>query len=161
MQLTIISGGQTGADRGGLEAALELGIPHGGFCPKGRRAEDGIIPPQFCLTETPSTSYIPRTRANILTSDATILFAYGGVIKGGSRMTYDLCVRIKKPVLVIVLHQGLSDSDAAPAQTIRGKVETLYAYCKRPITLNIAGSRESKAPGIQARVKGILVAALR
>lgn len=58
----VISGGQTGADRGGLDAAIDLGLPHGGFCPKGRRAEDGVIPGRYQLEETESADYTERTR---------------------------------------------------------------------------------------------------
>jgi hypothetical protein len=62
----IISGGQTGADRGGLTAAIKLGIPHGGWCPKGRRAEDGQVPACYHLEETGSSSYQARTKRNVL-----------------------------------------------------------------------------------------------
>jgi hypothetical protein len=61
----VISGGQTGADRSGLDAAIDLGLPHGGFCPKGRLAEDGVIPPRYQLEETASAEYDERTRKNV------------------------------------------------------------------------------------------------
>lgn len=70
----IISGGQTGADRGGLDAAIHCGIPHGGWCPKGRIAEDGVIPADYYLNEMASPEYLPRTKANVVDSDATVIF---------------------------------------------------------------------------------------
>jgi predicted Rossmann-fold nucleotide-binding protein len=62
----IISGGQTGADRAALDTAIEKGIPHGGWIPKGRKTEDGTLPEQYNLQEMPTTSYPKRTEKNIL-----------------------------------------------------------------------------------------------
>jgi len=56
----VVSGGQTGADRAGLDAAMALGIPVGGWCPRGRRAEDGPIPAIYPLTETSLSSCLWR-----------------------------------------------------------------------------------------------------
>jgi len=70
----IISGGQTGADRGGLDAAIHCGLPHGGWCPKGRKAEDGLIPSKYQHKEMESSGYLPRTQANVFDSDATVIF---------------------------------------------------------------------------------------
>ena len=75
--LKIISGGQTGADRGGLDAAMDLGIEHGGWCPKGRRAEDGRIPDRYTLEETTSTDYTVRTEKNVEWADGTVVFTFG------------------------------------------------------------------------------------
>ena len=69
----IISGGQTGADRGGLDAAMHCDWPHGGWCPKGRKAEDGVIPVEYHLTEMLTSAYLPRTQANVIDSDATVI----------------------------------------------------------------------------------------
>ncbi len=82
----IVSGGQTGADRGGLDAAIELGIPHGGWCPKGRKSEDGTIPLIYQLVETSSSDYKVRTEKNVADSDATVIFTYGKPT-GGSKPT--------------------------------------------------------------------------
>jgi predicted Rossmann-fold nucleotide-binding protein len=71
----VITGGQTGADRGGLDAAIDLGLPHGGFCPKGRLAEDGVIPQPYQIEETASTEYSERTRKNVEAADATVVFS--------------------------------------------------------------------------------------
>ena len=70
----IVSGGQTGADRAALDIAIRHGITHGGWCPKGRRAEDGPISCQYALTETPSEQYIQRTEWNVRDSDGTVVF---------------------------------------------------------------------------------------
>jgi hypothetical protein len=76
--ITIISGGQTGADRAALDWALEHDVPCGGWCPKGRNAEDGPIDPKYPLKETPSASYIQRTEWNVRDSEATIEDWKGG-----------------------------------------------------------------------------------
>ena len=81
----IISGGQTGADRGGLDAAMALGIPHGGWCPKGRLAEAGRIPDKYNLQETSTKNYLQRTERNVIDSTATILFCYGKPTGGSAR----------------------------------------------------------------------------
>lgn len=67
----IVSGGQTGADRAGLDAAIHCRLPHGGWCPKGRRAEDGTIPAKYQLRETPSKDYLARTEANVVDPNAS------------------------------------------------------------------------------------------
>jgi len=94
----IVSGGQTGADRGGRDAAIELGIPHGGWCPKGRQAEDGCIPDQYELSETSSSNYETRTEQNVIDSDATIIFTYGKPT-GGSKRTVEFAKKHHRPYL--------------------------------------------------------------
>ena len=80
----IVSGGQTGADRAGLDWAIRARIPHGGWCPKGRRAEDGLIPAQYQLIETPNRDYSQRTAWNVRDSDGTVIFSFGPSLSGGS-----------------------------------------------------------------------------
>lgn len=143
----IISGGQTGADRGGLEAALTLGISIGGHCPKGRRAEDGRIPDGFPLIETDSRDYPPRTRLNILNSDGTVVFVKKGLGRG-SRLTLDLCYKMKKPCLLI-------DFDVDGYENIMKMLKGFVDDNNIKI-LNVAGSRESKNPGIQLEVSQII-----
>ena len=75
VSLKIISGGQTGADRAALEFAIKQGIPHGGWCPKGRRSEDGQIDAKYQLQETPSSNYLQRTEWNVRDSDGTVIFS--------------------------------------------------------------------------------------
>ncbi|MGO9833558.1 MAG: YpsA SLOG family protein [Polyangiaceae bacterium] len=147
----IVSGGQTGADRGGLDAALALGIEHGGWCPAGRRAEDGQVPRVYALRETTSAEYAERTKANVRDSDGTVVFTRGAAT-GGSALTLRAARRLGKPVL----HLDLAKVDGeAAAERVRGWcVESSIAV------LNVAGSRESKAPGIGDDVRQLLLRAL-
>lgn len=140
----ICSGGQTGADRGALDWATQHGVKHGGYCPRGRLAEDGIIPPQYQLIETHSSRYPRRTEANVKASDATLIFIESKMGRG-SCLTQKLCIKHNKPHLVV--------SDSTPIQTVR---EFLNTY--KPRVLNVAGCRASAAPTIHARVKQVLSA---
>jgi hypothetical protein len=136
MLLKIISGGQTGVDRAALDVALALGIPHGGWCPRGRLAEDGRIPGRYQLTETESAEYPARTERNVLESDATLVLCRGEP-GGGTELTVRLAAAHARPCLVI----DLAAPPPAPevARWLQaGGVETL----------NIAGPRESQCPGI-------------
>lgn len=83
----IISGGQTGADRAALDFCIENGFPHGGWCPKGRKALDGPLSENYHLSETPSANYLQRTEWNARDSDATVIFTLGDAVTGGSRRT--------------------------------------------------------------------------
>lgn len=150
--MKIISGGQTGADRGGLDAAIELGIDHGGWCPQGRRAEDGIIPEYYRLVETRTVDYRRRTELNVQEGDVTLLFIKSFKPAGGSKLTARCCDRHSKPHVVIQL----------PMQTVLLD-NRLIAFLKeyKPSIINIAGSRESKAPGVQKAVKEIMVRVLK
>jgi len=146
----IISGGQTGADRGGLDAAIELGIAHGGWCPKGRRAEDGEIPARYALTETAGRSYRERTDLNVRSSDGTVIF-YRGRLEGGSRRTADTARKEGKPrLLVRIEHMGEAVESEFRAWVAEHRIEVL----------NVAGNRESRAPGIQQLVKRFLLRVL-
>ena len=98
----IISGGQTGVDRAALDVALELGIPCGGWCPKGRKAEDGPIDPKYPLKETKSTQYHFRTIANVMEADATLILT-SGIPTGGTAFIIEVALKHKKPYLVIDL----------------------------------------------------------
>lgn len=96
----IISGGQTGIDQLGLEVARSLGIPTGGIAPKGYLTENGPddrLRDVYGVTEHPSASYPPRTRANVQQSDGTVLL---GLISGGTKLTLDICEKEGKPCLV-------------------------------------------------------------
>ena len=103
----IISGGQTGVDRAALDIAIDLGIPHGGYCPKGRRAEDGIIPSKYNLTEHSSVQYIDRTLENVLSSDGTLIL-HIGKISNGTALTKEFCIQSEKPILIINLADDLN-----------------------------------------------------
>ncbi|UFS71146.1 putative molybdenum carrier protein [Geomonas sp. RF6] len=134
----VISGGQTGVDRSGLDAAMEAGIPVGGCCPKGRRAEDGAIPDCYPLVELPSADYRRRTRRNVVDSDGTLILNVGW-LKGGTALTARYCQEYRKPCLVLQLDAD-PDPDAAAGWIAQNKVRIL----------NIAGPRESEHPGLHA-----------
>ena len=108
--MKIISGGQTGVDRGALDAAIALDIPHGGSCPKGRLAEDGRIPDRYLLTETDSREYFVRTERNILDSDATLILCHGH-ISGGTEFTLRMAEQHGRPVKVVDLTSDLDLSE--------------------------------------------------
>ncbi len=132
----IVSGGQTGVDRGALDAAIASAIPHGGWCPRGRLAEDGPIGLQYQLRETRSTKYAIRTWKNVLDSDATLILCRGP-LTGGTQLTYQLAQRYGKPCLVVDLQAG------PQAAQVRQWIDEHQV----PV-LNIAGPRESTQPGI-------------
>jgi len=100
----IISGGQTGVDRAALAVAVFLEVPHGGWCPRGRRAEDGTIPGIYQLKETDSPHYAVRTQQNITDSDGTLVLI-GGDISGGTALTITLARRYRRPLLVVNLEE--------------------------------------------------------
>lgn len=136
-EFKIISGGQTGADRAALDWALAHNVPCGGWCPKGRKAEDGPIDPKYPLKETPSASYLQRTEWNVRDSDATVLFSVEPDLTGGSLKTLDFARKHKKPRL----HLCAGDNTAG---------DTLKAFTEehRVKVLNVAGPRASKEPGV-------------
>jgi hypothetical protein len=140
----IVSGGQTGVDRAALDAAIALGIPHGGWCPKGRLAEDGAIPPRYRLSETESPEYAVRTERNVRDSDATLILCLG-LPAGGTELTLRLAELWGKPYLVVDLDRP-PDFEAARCWL----AET------RPAVLNVAGPRESQSRGIAARAEAFL-----
>src|SRR4051812_41309778 len=107
--ITIISGGQTGADRAALDFVIEHGLSHGGWCPRQRRAEDGVLLAKYLLHETPSSHYSQRTEWNLRDSDATVVFSIKARLTGGSRLTFELAKRLGKPVL----HLSRVEADVA------------------------------------------------
>lgn len=135
----IISGGQTGADRAALDWAIAHGVPHCGWCPQGRKAEDGQIPPIYTLKETESEGYLQRTRCNIKGSDGTLILNLGE-LDGGSLKTVQLAEKLNKPHLTLQL-----DSGKWPEL----RDEAIYWLKRHGIAcLNIAGPREVKRPGV-------------
>jgi len=133
--LKIVSGGQTGVDRGALDAALELNLECGGWCPEGRLAEDGAIPEQYPLRELEGGDYRDRTRKNVLDSDATAII-YFGEIEGGTESTLDDCVQLDRPYKII---DGSDVLAGQAAKVIADFVREIGVY-----TLNVAGPRASK-----------------
>jgi len=146
----VCSGGQTGSDQAGLDAAIEAGLPHGGWCPKGRRCEDGIIPEKYKLKETGSPNYLVRTKLNVTVADATIVFTFGPA-KSGSLRTLQFARELSKPSLHVNL---FSFNDDLHVQKIIDWLDA--AFGGKAITLNVAGSRESSRPGIGSKVKDIM-----
>lgn len=134
----IISGGQTGVDRGALDAALERGLPCGGWCPEGRAAEDGRIPDRYPLTELAGSGYRQRTIRNIVDSDGTVI-CYVGEVTGGTKLTLSQCLRKNRPFLLVDAREM---TPARAAERIAGFVED-----HRIAVLNVAGPREGKWPG--------------
>lgn len=135
----IISGGQTGVDRAALDVALELGIPCGGWCPKGRRAEDGVIPFRYPLVEASSPEYPLRTELNVQDADGTLIITWSAPM-GGTALTVKLAQKHHKPYLLVDLAQE------ANVVLVR---EWLKQY--KIQVLNVAGPRESEVPGIYIR----------
>lgn len=143
----IVSGGQTGVDRGALDAALTLGIDHGGWCPAGRLAEDGQVPNQYRLLELESRYYPHRTEKNVRDSDATLIL-YRGRMTGGTKLTQRICRQVGKP--------ELSVSIANQARARQKIAAWLNEF--RPEVLNVAGPRESNAEGIHNETYQLLIA---
>lgn len=135
----IISGGQTGVDRAALDFAIEQGIPHGGWVPKGRISEDGKVPERYQMKEHAFPGYPPRTEANVRDSDATVIFIDGLLNNSrGSLSTASVCLRLQKPYTVINL--------ARVADHAGGLILELLLRKYQPKILNVAGTRGSKLP---------------
>lgn len=135
----IVSGGQTGADRGALDFAIKHGYIHGGWAPHGRLAEDGLIPAKYQLTEMAEGGYRQRTRRNVADSDATLIVNLGE-LDGGTLATQVFAEKSGKPCLVVQADPGISE----------GMVDSVIAWLRQHDVkiLNVAGPRESKRPGI-------------
>lgn len=146
----LISGGQTGADIAALDVALRFDFPHGGWCPKGRRSLEGPIADRYQLVETPSTSYLQRTEWNVRDADGTVVFTMAADVSGGSLRTIGFAKKHGKPCLHISQSPGiLGYSDRC---VLLQQFVAKYGIRR----LNVAGSRESKEPGIHRWVMTIL-----
>lgn len=147
----IVSGGQTGVDRAALDVAVALGLPCGGWVPRGRRAEDGRIPSSYPMRETASAGYPQRTRFNVRDSDATLILSRGAP-SGGTALTINCAKALRRPCMVV-------DLDSVDAT---GATDAVHAWLRRNGVriLNVAGPRESTAPGIAAEAGTFLRALL-
>lgn len=146
----IVSGGQTGVDRAALDWAIANDVPHGGWCPKGRLAVDGVISDRYNLRETESSGYRQRTKLNVRDSDATLILNIGS-FDGGTALTAYQCEGAGKPWIVCQLDSG--------AEAI-AKAHKWLAEIK-PTVLTVAGPREEKRPGIYMQTISTLVHLLR
>jgi hypothetical protein len=142
--MKIISGGQTGVDRAALDVALELGLPCGGWCPRGRKAEDGVLPAQYPLVETTSEIYAERTAKNVRESDGTLVLLTGPPT-GGTKLTIDMAAKQNKACLLVEF------SNDAAATMIQD-----WIHQNQIKVLNVAGPRESQAPGVYAQAYTLL-----
>jgi len=152
--IRIVSGGQSGVDRGALDAALDRGVPCGGWCPPGRRAEDGPIPQRYPVSALDHGGYAQRTRRNVVDSDGTVIL-YEHVLEGGTALTAALCRGQAKPCLV--LDASRLSPEAAAGSILR------FMDRHHIAVLNVAGPRASKWPAAHGyayrailRVLGVL-----
>jgi predicted Rossmann-fold nucleotide-binding protein len=145
----IVSGGQTGVDRAALDAAMTAGLPCGGWCPKGRMAEDGVIDGKYPLAETPAYDFSQRTEWNVRDSDGTLILA-GGELSGGTAYTEMMARRHNRPLLIINPH------DIESVAAVRDWAERAGVR-----VLNVAGPRASKEPGIYKQAVRFLTELLK
>ena len=138
-------------DRAALDFAIRHGYAHGGWCPRGRLAEDGVIPPIYQLRETDSADYDERTEKNVLDSDATLIVAREKELSGGTAFTKSCAEQHGRPLLVVCEGDGVSKSAAALSKFLKQ-----YNIRK----LNVAGPRESQAAEIGKFVRELLEAVL-
>lgn len=143
----VVSGGQTGVDRAALDVAMALKLDCGGWCPRGRLAEDGPIAPDYPLRETASARYRVRTERNVLDSDATLILARGP-LSGGTALTARLARRHGRPLLVVTL--GSDDPALVQSWLRRHRVDCL----------NVAGPRASNDPEIYPQARTLLLRVL-
>jgi hypothetical protein len=145
----IVSGGQTGADRAALDWAIGRDVPHGGWCPRGRRAEDGKISRRYHLHETQGTQYAQRTDWNVRDSDGTVVFTIDSHLHGGSKRAVEFSRERHKPCLHL--------SRTSPVETCAERLRD-FVLEHNISTLNVAGSRASTEPDIGEFVREVLTA---
>ncbi|MEM7026893.1 MAG: putative molybdenum carrier protein [Pseudomonadota bacterium] len=147
--LIIISGGQTGVDRAALDAAIQYRVSHGGWCPKGRLAEDGQIPMHYQLTETDTDAYPQRTKMNVQSADGTLII-FKHIMTSGTALTLKFVKQLVKPNFILDIDQQIN-------------IDKVNNWMNQNTisTLNIAGPRESTTPGIYADSKKIIEAIIK
>ena len=157
-ELKIVSGGQTGVDRGALQAAMDLDLDWGGWAPKGWRAENGAIPPLYRakMQEHASANFLGRTRRNVIDSHATLIIVNSYPLNGGTLKTRFFCQEVMRSHFVV----SLGEADAM--EKVRKWLGQFFAVEHPvPFVLNVAGPRESRAGGIQKRTRRFLVEVLQ
>lgn len=140
----IVSGGQTGVDRAALDAAMEAGIAVGGWCPRGRRSEDGLIPAAYPLKETTARSYRVRTEWNVRDSDGTLILVFDE-ISSGTKLTLDIARELGKPLQVVHLRPPGTPGLFSDEASLQDQIESILNWLTRHTVriLNIAGPRGS------------------
>ncbi|MBW2674984.1 MAG: putative molybdenum carrier protein [Deltaproteobacteria bacterium] len=143
----IVSGGQTGADRAALDVAIKLGIPHGGWIPKGRMTEAGPLPDRYLMREMPTADYAKRTEQNVLESDGTLIVSHG-TLNGGSALTETFAEEHGRPHLHL-------DMDRLPVSEAEDALK-VWIENNAIRVLNVAGPRESRDPDIYSVTAAVL-----
>ena len=143
----IISGGQTGTDQAALDAALKLGIPHGGWVPRGRKTEDGPLSDKYTMKEMRTSSYSARTEQNVIDSDGTLIISRGSLTEG-SEYTRKMAMKHNRPWL----HINLNKKPKFPAATLINS----WLTENNIEVLNVAGPRASKDPEIYPDVLNVI-----
>lgn len=151
-RIKIVSGGQTGVDRAALDAALERGVEAGGWCPRGRRAEDGAIEERYPLRELAGTGYRERTRRNVVDSDGTVII-YFGYPSGGTEQTIALCIGERRPYLLV-------DAQELPVERAAERVRDFVEHFEIS-ALNVAGPRASGEPRAYDYAKRLMLGLLQ
>ncbi|MGD9157886.1 MAG: putative molybdenum carrier protein [Desulfobacteraceae bacterium] len=147
----VISGGQTGADQAALDAAIEMGVKHGGWVPLGRLTEKGRLPGRYKMQEINAIDYDQRTELNVMDSDGTLLFSHGK-LAGGSALTKKLARKHLKPCLHVDI-KVISEYKAV--EIIKSWLEV-----RKIETLNVGGPRASESPVIYDTVLNIMKSVL-
>src|SRR5438309_2663708 len=178
--LKVISGGQTGVDRGALDAALALQVECGGWCPAGRLAEDGTIPERYPVMELANAGYAERTARNVADSDGTLIISNGEPV-GGTRETVDRCIEMRKPHLIIdCASMSVEETIEAATEFVKslssradardlsvGQVISEHSRGSSPsarlgmTVLNVAGPRASQWPESHNTAQQIVSGVLR
>ena len=150
--LRIVSGAQTGVDRGALDAALDCEVSCGGWCPKGRKAEDGTIPMVYPVQEIGSPEYNARTLRNVIDSNGTVII-YFGYLSGGTERTLEYCLKENRPYLLL---DAIEVSPDRAGERIAEFVSNLDGE-----TINVAGPRSSTVPQAQNYAKNAITSFIR
>lgn len=154
MDIKIISGGQTGVDRGALDAALALGVACGGWCPEQRMAEDGVIPERYPVKVLLGSGYRQRTKQNVRDSDATVIIYFDYIFpKGGTELTLLECIKVGKPYLLIDGNEW----------TIARAAERIFLFCQKNHinVLNVAGPKGSNLAQAHQYTQQVMMGALK
>lgn len=152
MRVRIVSGGQTGADRGALDAALELGAECGGWCPQDRAAEDGGIPARYPLRVSPGAGHAERTRHNVRDSDGTLVLKFAGRCDG-TELSMRHAEKLGRPLLIL-------DGGCVGAKEAAARVRE-FIMSNGIETLNVAGPRASGEPRAYTYAHAVIEAVLQ